>query len=303
MNARLSLTFAAIAISASMANPAPVRAQQSHTLTIYVEEGNPNGHVFLGVSNGNHEERWGWYTGGKTTFQKLKGLASCGGGELRPDDKTPYDVYKTYPITQHAYYVLKSHILAQRAAGEGETASWAPWNHCGDFVVDAASAAGIPLKLPYSVTGHTRPGLFANYLLTHGGSRHDRTTSNTQSKWDGTYVSGAYTIVISGGVGSLKYQADRNSGGITDHVTSNSCTVNGSVATCTETGKYHDSDKDVQSTGEQKLTLSGETIYAVLKVKTASITLSGGRPCPDIAQCTGIHPGAEFSGTWTRRKP
>jgi len=130
-------------------------------------------------------------------------------------------------------------------------------------------------------------------------------TENT--KWSGTWYSGPYTIQISGGTGSLGYQFLRSDGAggccpLVDQG-SGSCTVRGNVATCKENAHYHDSAKDVQRSSVVTLTLSGENISSMAKVKTASITLSSGQQCPDITQCTAMHPGAEFDGTWTRKKP
>ncbi|HEX5275904.1 MAG TPA: hypothetical protein VFW34_11610 [Candidatus Rubrimentiphilum sp.] len=127
------------------------------------------------------------------------------------------------------------------------------------------------------------------------------------TKWSGTWYNGPYTMQISGGNGSLGYQFLRSDGvgGCCPLIDQGggSCTVHGNVATCTENAHYHDSAKDVQRSSDVKMTLTGETISAMAKVKTASITLSSGQPCPDIAQCTGMHPGAEFDGVWTRKKP
>jgi len=161
---------------------------------------------------------------------------------------------------------------------------------------------------------------------THGGSKSEVQTlaasllegespkyvlyikdKQENTKWSGTWYSGPYVIQISGGTGSLGYQFLRSegAGGCCPLIDQGggSCTVRGNVATCTENAHYHDSGKDVQRSSAVTLTLSGGTISSLAKVKTASITLSSGQPCPDIAQCTGMHPGAEFSGTWTRRKP
>ncbi len=127
------------------------------------------------------------------------------------------------------------------------------------------------------------------------------------TKWSGTWYNGPYTMQVSGGSGSLGYQFLRSQGEGTccpliDRG-SGSCTVHGNVATCTESAHYHDSGKDVERSSEVKLTLSGASISVTTKIKTASITLSSGQPCPDIAQCTALHPGAEFSASWTRTKP
>jgi hypothetical protein len=127
------------------------------------------------------------------------------------------------------------------------------------------------------------------------------------TKWSGTWYNGPYTMQVSGGTGSLGYQFLRSQGEgtccpLVDQG-GGSCTVHGSVATCTENAHYHDSAKDVQRSSDVKLTLSGSIMSSVAKIKTASITLSSGQVCPDISQCTGLHPGAEFSGSWSRTKP
>ncbi|HET9394241.1 MAG TPA: hypothetical protein VFO29_12065 [Candidatus Rubrimentiphilum sp.] len=131
--------------------------------------------------------------------------------------------------------------------------------------------------------------------------------TEVKTNWSGTWYNGPYTMQVSGGAGSLGYQFLRSDGAGTCcpliDQGGGSCTVHGNVATCTENAHYHDSGKDVQRSSTVTLTLSGQTISTVGKIKTASITLSSGQPCPDIAQCTGLHPGAEFSGTWTRKKP
>lgn len=148
-------------------------AQERYTLTIYVEEARPNGHVFLGLSDGRNEEKWGWYTRGANVFTKLPGLIGCSGGELRRDDATPYTVSLPLQINRDAYYVLKSRALGQQAAGDFRQAKWSPINHCGDFVVDMTLTAGYKLNLPWHVTGYDRPGLFAQFLRANGGTEHD----------------------------------------------------------------------------------------------------------------------------------
>lgn len=125
---------------------------------------------------------------------------------------------------------------------------------------------------------------------------------STHSNWSGTYLSGPYTITISGGFGTLTYKAVRNDPGTTDKV-DGKCEVTGNVATCTETGTYEDADKKVERDSTATLTLSGDTISAKSTVTKSTVTLKSGQPCPDPAQCTGLHAGAEFSGVWTRKKP
>src|ERR1700732_402653 len=103
-----------ILVSALLAKTFTALAQDQegpYTFTIYVEEANPNGHVFIGICNGLEQEKWGWYTQGETTRQKLPGVVGCAGGLLRSDNATPFNVSKTYPISRHDYYVLKSQVL------------------------------------------------------------------------------------------------------------------------------------------------------------------------------------------------
>jgi hypothetical protein len=132
------------------------------------------------------------------------------------------------------------------------------------------------------------------------------------TKWSGTWYEGPYTIQISGGTGSLGYTFLRSDGAgtccpLVDRG-GGSCTVKGNTATCKWHGNYndipptHDGGKMVDRSGHGTLTLSGDTISYHMVQDTGTITLGVGT-CPDIAQCTGMHPGAENGGYWTRKKP
>jgi len=138
--------------------------------------------------------------------------------------------------------------------------------------------------------------------VQHCGTGERSGHAPSSSKWNGTYTSGAYTMVVSGGFGSLQYTADRpdDGGNTTDHTTGK-CTVARNVATCTDDGTYKDSDKTVERKSTVTLTLYGNTIFAKSKVLEATVTLASGQACPDPAQCTGLHAGAEFESTWTKK--
>ncbi len=141
-------------------------------------------------------------------------------------------------------------------------------------------------------------------------------TENT--RWSGTWYEGPYTMQISGGTGSLGYTATRSQGvgtccPLTD-TGSGSCTVKGSTATCKWHSLYsdipptHDGGKQVDRSGHGTLTfVAGRTpaedsISYRFHQDTGTITLGVGT-CPDINQCTGMHPGSESSGSWSRKKP
>lgn len=130
-------------------------------------------------------------------------------------------------------------------------------------------------------------------------------TENT--KWSGAWFEGPYKIQISGGTGSLGYTELRSDGAgtccpLVDQSGGN-CQVIGSKAICQYHGHYHDSAKDVDYSGHVTLTLSGDTIQYSFTQVAGSIKLSSGQECPDIRQCTALHPGAVFTGYWSRKKP
>ena len=140
-----------------------------------------------------------------------------------------------------------------------------------------------------------------------------------KTNWSGTWYEGPYTIQISGGSGSLGYTALRSSGAGTCcplvDKGSGSCTVKGNTAECKWHSLYsdipptHDGGKMVDRSGHGTLRLnhytggSGDTISYHFVQDTGTITLGSGQPCPDIAQCTGMHPGAVSDGAWSRKKP
>jgi len=168
------LFVGAFALAAAILSAQPSRAEGGYSLTMFVEEGSPNGHVFLGVSDGVHEQRWGWYTAGKTSAQKALGLIGCGGGELKDDNHTHFDVYKKVAITKDGYDTVIAHIIRRSAQGQAGVVSWSPFNHCGDFVADVAAAAGVTDVPTSGATGveYDRPSIFEDFLIEHGGLRN-----------------------------------------------------------------------------------------------------------------------------------
>lgn len=168
------------------------QGQGPYVFTIYVEEGNPNGHVFMGISDGQREIRRGWYTQGVTLPQKAKGLVGCGGGVLKDDGSTPFNVSRSYTISRGRYQRVLTLISNQEAAGKSGSQTWHPFNHCGDFVEGAAETAGLHLKLPWQFIttnpGRNRPGVFAEYLRQHGGVENTAGTASTSvSNFAGTW--------------------------------------------------------------------------------------------------------------------
>jgi hypothetical protein len=129
-----------------------------------------------------------------------------------------------------------------------------------------------------------------------------------KTKWSGTWYNGPYTIQVSGGTGSLGYTYLRHEhescAGCVDLVDQGggSCTVKGNVATCTYHGRYTDGAKDVTYAGHGTLEYSGDRIAVKNTQDTGSIKVTSGT-CPDIKQCTALHPGAEFESDWMREKP
>jgi hypothetical protein len=141
-------------------------------------------------------------------------------------------------------------------------------------------------------------------------------TENT--RWSGTWYEGPFTVQVSGGTGSLGFTSTRAQGvGTCCPLTDNgggSCTVKGNTATCkwhmlySDIPPTHDGGKQVDRSGHGTLTFvagrtpSEDSISYKFHQDTGTITLGVGT-CPDINQCTGMHPGAENSGSWSRKKP
>ena len=136
--------------------------------------------------------------------------------------------------------------------------------------------------------------------------------------WNGTWYEGPYTMQVTGGFGAVTYTALREQGEGTccplKDEGSGKCTVKGNEATCTWQMLYDDipptkdGGKQVDRSGHGTLTfIRGSTReedsiqYSFIQDK-GKITLSVGT-CPDINQCTGMHPGAKSDGSWTRKKP
>jgi hypothetical protein len=117
--------------------------------------------------------------------------------------------------------------------------------------------------------------------------------------WNGTYTEGPFTIEVSGGFGSLSFQTARHEPGL-DNTSSGTCQAKGSEATCKWSAEYKDTAKTVQYSGHGTLHFYGNVIGYHFVEDAGSITLAEGQ-CADIKECTGLHPGAEFDGNWTRK--
>ncbi len=139
------------------------------------------------------------------------------------------------------------------------------------------------------------------------------TEKQENTNWSGTWYDGPYTVQISGGSGSLGFTMVRAQGvgtccPLIDQG-GGSCTVQGATAGCKWHLHYHDSDKDVERGGHGTLRLnhysggSGDSISVHFVQDTGTITLASGQPCPDIARCTGMHPGAVWDSSFSKEKP
>jgi hypothetical protein len=162
------LFFLALTIinsAASVAQTASDSRVPSDTFTIYVEDGNPNGHVFMTLSTGTDTVTRGFYSKYKTLPLKALALVGLGGGEVRDDAHTDWSVRRVYRIDAQQYDAGQKLL----AAWEGGNRTWWITNHCGDFVEGFAKAMGIAPDLPWHATGRNRPGVFGAYLLAHGG--------------------------------------------------------------------------------------------------------------------------------------
>lgn len=157
--ASLALSF--LLLSASLLTLLPVKAEGDYALTLYVDgSSHPNGHVFFGLSDGSGTKFYGFHS-----VRKSLALLRMGGGEVRDDREEKWDIRKQYPLTDQQY----QQALDAVQNWKDQDKSWWLNHHCGDFAETVAQSAGVGLSLPWTATGHNRPGLFAHYLRQHGG--------------------------------------------------------------------------------------------------------------------------------------
>jgi hypothetical protein len=120
-------------------------------------------------------------------------------------------------------------------------------------------------------------------------------------RWAGTYAEGADAITVSGGTAGLEFKESRQTEEENWH-RGGGCQVQGSEASCKWEAHFHDAQKDVEYSGHGTLTLYTDSISYKFVQDTGTITYSDGHSCPNINECTGLHPGAESDGTWTRKR-
>lgn len=161
----------------------------------------------------------------------------------------------------------------------------------------------------YMASNEQRRQSSVNYLKSHiamldreiaaCAAAHAKMTAKF-APWTGNYVEVADVITVTGGPGGISFREERN----TDTVwhRAGTCSVEGSKATCTYEAHYHDSEKDVEYTGHGTLTLYGDSITYEFTQTTGTLTYADGSSCAHIDQCTGLHPGAVATGTWTRKR-
>src|SRR6185312_12949666 len=139
-----ALIFTAAAAQNAFAQTAPPSRTPPATFTIYVENGIPNGHVFMTLSNGSDTATRGFYSKYKVMPLKALALVGLGGGEVRDDTHTDWNVRRIYRIDADQYAAGQKLL----AAWEGGNRTWWVTNHCGDFVEGFAKAMGIAPDLP-----------------------------------------------------------------------------------------------------------------------------------------------------------
>lgn len=143
----------------------PAARAQGHQIAVLVEEGRHslNGHVFVSLSDGVKTFYYGFYS-------KSKALApaALGGGEIRDDSTTDWDVKRVYNIDLKAYQNAFEAIIAWKNSDK----AWWFDHHCGDFAETVLESASVSLPLNWSYSGRNRPGIFGQYIREHGGIAH-----------------------------------------------------------------------------------------------------------------------------------
>jgi hypothetical protein len=181
----------------------------SDTFTIYVEEGTPNGHVFMTLSDGANTVTRGFYS-----KNKAFALLALGGGQVRDDSHTDWNVRRVYRIDAEQYDTGQKLL----AAWEGGNRTWWINNHCGDFVEGFAKAMGIAPDLPWHATGRNRPGIFGAYLMAHGGETNltHSSVSDLLSRMDKLYSDLVKMKVRLAETGLQKDRNSREAGALKD---------------------------------------------------------------------------------------
>jgi hypothetical protein len=141
----------------------------SYTFTIYADEGRGavSGHVFVRLSDGKNNLYRGFYPqqARTDTFGREIGPLGLGGGEIRDDVHHQWDVRQSYDISKDDF----RNALQLITEVGNQHGSWCLTNHCGDFALAVARAAGVHLDLPQNTALGDRPGVVVQYLKQHGG--------------------------------------------------------------------------------------------------------------------------------------
>jgi hypothetical protein len=156
---------------------------RSYSLTVFVDQGGraafDSGHVFVEISDGGRQTYAGFYPqeARTATFGKATGPLHLAGGEIRDDRHHRWDVRRDYSITSAGYLAALRAIEATRS----HHGSWCLTNHCGDFALAVAKAAGVSLDLPTHRVWTDRPAAFGGFLLQHGGTTRDDAIATCKS--------------------------------------------------------------------------------------------------------------------------
>jgi hypothetical protein len=142
-------------------------ASDNYIFTVYVEEGSPTGHVFMSLNDGKTVIYRGFHTIYKNSLKQGLGLIGCGGGQVRPENDTPWNVRRVYHIDAQQLRIAKE---VQKSWGGGGSQTWSPSHNCGDYVGSYMTNMGLLPK--HWSTLVTTPGGVEKYLLAHGGERN-----------------------------------------------------------------------------------------------------------------------------------
>src|SRR6266478_3480727 len=133
-------------------------APTSYSLTIYVDEGHSDvvGHVFVELSDGKNVLYRGFHPeqARTDTFGRVIAPLGLGGGEVQDDRGHHWDVRRSYNISRDGYRDALQFVEQVRK----QHAAWCLTNHCGEFALAVANAAGIHLGLPLNSALEDRPG-------------------------------------------------------------------------------------------------------------------------------------------------
>ena len=148
---RIAVTIVGLLIptplSAQRGGASSSRNSIKHTLTLFVDDSDDTGHVFVLLSDGRNHLYRGLYPEEAQQYFAGRALPAlfATGGEVRDDRNRNWLVRsEPFPIAKEGFAAALESIEATRSSEK----HWTVFCHCGDFAEGVAQAAGVKFNLP-----------------------------------------------------------------------------------------------------------------------------------------------------------